>query len=72
MVNAFFSWLVGLILKVLLDRAEKEAKEAAKKLARDKELKEIKEENLKKYEGAKDRASRIKAAEDLLNRTRTP
>lgn len=72
MINAILSWIASLILKFLYGQAVKEAKKAVKKSVREKELKEVKEENLKKYHGAKERAERIKAAESLLNRTRTP
>lgn len=70
MFTSIISWIAGELLKWLLGMVEKSIKKHLEDLARDKERKEINEENIKKYEEANDRKKRIEAAIDLLNRSR--
>lgn len=58
------AWLVGLLLDWLLKRA----KAQIEKHKNDEQLKKLNEENLKKYEDAKNRSERIKSALALVNR----
>lgn len=69
MINTILTWLAGWILKNLASRFESAIQDhlAAMELA--KKRKEANEHNVAAYEEAKDRASRIRAAEALLNRS---
>lgn len=71
MITTILEWIVGFILKYLLGKAEKAAGNAAADYARDKEREQINEKNVKAYEEAVDRAAKIRAATDLVNRSVT-
>lgn len=67
MIDAILAWLLKVILDWAFARAKSEALELFERLEKEKERKEINEENIKRYEEAKSRAERIKAATALLN-----
>lgn len=71
-MTAILEWALGWVLKYLADLAMKEVKDAATQLARDKAEGKINDANVKAYDEAQDRASRRKAALDLLNRNANP
>lgn len=72
-MNAILTWLAGKILKYLLGLITTKIEEHAAQVVEDKRRGVVNDANVKAYEEAKDRAARIKAATDLLNRTsRTP
>lgn len=61
-------WIAGQILNYLLGKASDAIQTAAQQIADDKARGEINDANVKAYEDANDRASRIKSSLDLLNR----
>jgi hypothetical protein len=67
MIEKVMLWLLGKILEWLFGKAEQELKEVADKMALEKEREQVDEQNVIKYQEAKDRADRIKAASNLLN-----
>lgn len=60
-------WLLEWILNYLLGKATKAVAKELDQMAEDKKRDGINEANIKKYEEAKDRETRIRAATDLLN-----
>lgn len=69
-LESILIWIAEKVLNYLLGRATDAVIEHEKEVARDKERGEINDANTKAYEEANDRAARIKAATDLLNRSR--
>ncbi len=57
------------IIEYLLGRAEAEVRVRLAQLELDRQRRQVNEENAKRYEEAKDRAERRKAAIDLINGT---
>jgi hypothetical protein len=68
-LSAFASWLLGLLLDWLLRRATAAVGDAVRQLEEDKKRNETNAANLAAYQEAKDRADRIRAAQNLLNGT---
>jgi hypothetical protein len=67
----FLEWLVGILLKLLVNRGIAEAEKQAKIIKRDAERNEVNDLNTKKYLEAETRLERVKSAKDLLNGTRS-
>jgi predicted outer membrane lipoprotein len=70
MIDVALSWLLKVILDWAFARAKAEATELLEKLKRERERKEINEENVKKYNEAKGRKERIEEALRLINRSK--
>ncbi len=71
-MTSVLTWLLNSVLNWLLARATKAVADVSKEMADAKEQGQINDENVKRYEAARDRAERIKAATDLLNGTHAP
>lgn len=69
-LEGILAWLVEKVLSYLLGRAVNSVTNAVKDMEKDKERGKINDENVKKYEEASDRKSRIDAALGLLNRNK--
>lgn len=69
-LEGILAWLVEKVLNYLLGRAVNSVTNAVKDMEKDKERGKINDENVKKYEEASDRKSRIDAALGLLNRNK--
>lgn len=63
------AWILEVILKWLFNLATNAVQNYEDQVAEDKRRGEINDANVKAYEEARDRASRIAAATKLLNRT---
>lgn len=70
MWESILTWFLGWVLKYLADKATRAVIEANKEAVQAKERGETNDANVKAYEAANDRLSRIQAAERLLNRER--
>lgn len=70
MLESILAWIAEKILKYLLNLAAVKLEETAADLKQDQERKVTNDANIKAYNEANTRADRIKAATDLLNRTR--
>lgn len=68
-MTGILEWLIGWLLNWLLGKATTAIEKKTIEIARDKERGETNDANVKAYEEANDRAARIKAAQDLLNRS---
>ncbi len=66
----FLNWLAGYIVSWLLSLLAKKVASHAADIIQDKERGEVNEANTKKYEDAVTEEERIRAALDLLNRTK--
>ncbi len=69
MLSTFGSWLVEQILSYLLKLAVKSIETTVNQIEEDKKRGQVNEANQKAYEEAQDRASRIQAALNLLDRS---
>lgn len=67
-IDGILSWLLEKILGFLLEKITYEIKDHVDQLAEDKKQGVINDANLKAYEEARDRQSRIDSALRLLNR----
>jgi hypothetical protein len=71
MLNKILIWLLETILSWVVSRTTKEVTKIVNEQKEEKAVEVSNAENVVKYEKAKDRLERIKAAEDLLNRIRS-
>lgn len=69
-LTTILEWIAGQILAYLLGKATSAIEQKAADVERDKARGEVNDANVKAYEEANDRADRIRAATDLLNRTK--
>lgn len=71
-MSAFFvgiaEWILEQVLSFLYSKAQGSIEQAIQQAAKDREQGVVNDANTKAYEEATDRAARIKAAVDLLNR----
>ncbi len=69
MIDKILTWIITKILEYLFGKVETELKSASQDMAKEKEREQVNEKNIIKYEAAKSRAEKIKAAKNLLNGT---
>lgn len=67
MIEAFLSMILKIILDYLLGKATTAVAKELDQMAEDKKRGKINDNNVKAYQDAKDRQSRVRAATDLLN-----
>ena len=71
MIEKILMWLTQAVLNCMAAKAQKEVTRLYVLARAEKEFEETNQKNVEKYEAAKSRLEKIKAAEDLLNRTRS-
>ncbi len=71
-LEGILAWLLKQVLSYLLGLAVTSAEEHAAQVAEDKQRGIVDAENVRKYDEAKDRVERRRAALDLLNRNSAP
>ncbi len=67
MIETWLMWLLTKLLEILVGKATDAINKAVSDMKRDKERGEVNEANVKAYQDAVDRKSRIDAATSLLN-----
>lgn len=69
LLEGILGWLIEKLLSYVMARAARAAQDLSEQNKKDAEREKANEENVKRYEEAKNRADRIAAALALLNRT---
>ena len=69
MIDKILTWLLTKVLDYLISLIESKATKVSNDMATEKERNKTNEKNIIKYEAARARAEKIKAAKHLLNNT---
>lgn len=70
MLDKILMWVAQAVLNWMAAKAQTEVTKLYKDAQDEKEFEETNKTNVEKYNAAKDRFEKVKAAQDLLNRTK--